>query len=56
MKINKNQNEPATIELGSNIPDEIMDKYPTRKIGETTAIIIEPKAIPERVIDEDFDI
>lgn len=48
--------EPATIDLGSNIPDEIMEKYPTRVLGETTAIVIEPEEIPERAIDEDFNI
>lgn len=55
MKTNKNQNEPATIELGSNIPDEIMEKYPTRKLGETTAIVIDPEKNPERDMS-DFDI
>ena len=47
--------EPAEIDVSSNIPDEVMNKYPTEKIGETEAIVIEPKDIPERDLS-DFDI
>lgn len=43
------------IEIETNIPDEIMEKYPNRVLGEITAIEITPEEIPERDFS-DFEI
>lgn len=49
------KNQAVEIDVSDNIPDEIMEKYTTVDLGETTAIVIEPKETPERDLSG-FDI
>lgn len=49
------KNQAVEIDVSDNIPDEIMEKYPTQTLGETTAIVITPEETPERDFS-DFEI